>query len=172
MKMKKIILIVLMAAMVVIGPVTTQATVMKEVVTQKQNVYSKQNGQGSIVGYIYRGSVIKYDSVSKRTIYRNVNGYLNTGYYLAPAVTGGWRAAVVTASSLNLRAQPNASAKIITTLSGNEVIRVNISAMKNGWYSIAYNRAGYWYWEGWVNSKYVIRVDGFSYDSLAQFSTL
>ncbi|MBC1523542.1 SH3 domain-containing protein [Listeria booriae] len=164
--MKKIILIVLMAAMVAIGPVTTQATVMKEVVTQKQN------GQGSILGYIYRGSVIKYDSVSKRTIYRNVNGYLNTGYYLAPAVTGGWRAAVVTAGSLNLRAQPNASAKIITTLSGNEVIRVNISAMKNGWYSIAYNRAGYWYWEGWVNSKYVIRVDDFSYDSLAQFSTL
>ncbi|MBC1209452.1 SH3 domain-containing protein [Listeria booriae] len=170
--MKKIILIVLMAAMVVIGPVTTQATVMKEVVTQKQNVYSKQNGQGSIIGYIYRGSVIKYDSVSKRTMYRNVNGYLNTGYYLAPAKINTWCAAVVTSGALNLRAQPNSTAKIITTLGGNEVIRVNTGAMKNGWYPVAYNRSGYWNWEGYVNSKYVIRVDGFSYDSLAQFSTL
>ncbi|MBC1604106.1 SH3 domain-containing protein [Listeria rocourtiae] len=170
--MKKIIVALLTGVLVFVSPIATQAAVMKEVVTQKQNVYSKPNAQGAIVGYIYRGSVIKYDSVSKRTIYRNVNGYLNTGYYLAPAVTGSWRAAVVTADALNLRAQPNASAKIITTLAGNEVIRVNIGNMKNGWYPIAYNRAGNWYWQGWVNAKYVVRVDGFGYDSLAQFSNL
>ncbi|MBC1499420.1 SH3 domain-containing protein [Listeria weihenstephanensis] len=170
--MKKIIVALLVGLLVFAGPLATQAAVMKEVVTQKQNVYSKPNAQGSIIGYIYRGSVIKYDSVSKRTIYRNVNGYLNTGYYLAPAVTGAWRAAVVSADALNLRAQPNASAKIITTLAGNEVIRVNTGNMQNGWYPIAYNRAGNWIWQGWVNSKYVIRVNGFSYDSLAQFSTL
>lgn len=170
--MKKIIVAVLAGALLFSGPIAAKAAIMKEVVTQKQNIYSKQNGKGSIVGYIYRGSVIKYDSVSKRTVYRNVNGYLNTGYYLAPAVTGTWRAAVVTADALNLRAQPNASAKIITTLKGNEVIRVNIGNMKNGWYPIAYNRNGYWNWEGWVNSKYVVRVDNFSYNSLAQFSTL
>ncbi|MBA3926521.1 SH3 domain-containing protein [Listeria rustica] len=170
--MKKIMVVLLASVLFFAVPATTQAAVLKEVVTQKQNVYSKQNGQGSIIGYIYRGSVIKYDSVSKRTIYRNVNGYLNTGYYLAPAITGAWCAAVVSADALNLRAQPTASAKIITTLAGNEVIRVNTGNMQNGWYPIAYNRAGNWQWQGWVNAKYVVRVDGFSYDSLAQFSNL
>ncbi|MBC2106159.1 SH3 domain-containing protein [Listeria booriae] len=170
--MKKILLIVLMATMVVIGPAATHAAVLKEVVTQKQNVYSKPNAQGVIVGYLYRGSVIKYDSVSKKANYKNVSGYLNTGYYLAPAKTGDWCAAVVTAGSLNLRAQNNASAKIITTLSNNEVIRVNAGGMKNGWYPVAYNRGGNWYWQGWVNSKYVIRVDNFSFNSLAQFTSL
>ncbi|EUJ24780.1 hypothetical protein PGRAN_02765 [Listeria grandensis FSL F6-0971] len=170
--MKKIIVAILVGVLAFAAPVATQATVMKEVVTQKQNVYSQQNGRGVIVGYLYRGSVIKYDSVSKRTIYRNINGYLNTGYYLAPAKINTWCAAVVTSGALNLRSQPNSTAKIITTLGGNEVIRVNTGAMKNGWYPVAYNRAGYWNWEGYVNSKYVIRVDGFSFDSLAQFSTL
>ncbi|KGL45076.1 hypothetical protein EP56_05830 [Listeriaceae bacterium FSL A5-0209] len=170
--MKKIILVLLVGVLFFAGPMATQAVVMKEVVTQKQNVYSKQNGRGVIVGYLYRGSVIKYDSVSKRTIYRNVNGYLNTGYYLAPAKIDTWCAAVVTSGALNLRAQPNSTAKIITTLGGNEVIRVNTGAMKNGWYPVAYNRSGYWNWEGWVNSKYAIRVDGFGFDSLAQFSSL
>ncbi|MBC1491383.1 SH3 domain-containing protein [Listeria booriae] len=172
--MKKIILVCLTAVLVFATPFATiaQAAVLKEIVTQKQNIYSKPNARGSIVGYVYRGSVVKYDSLSKRTIYRKINGYLNTGYYLAPASTGTWRAAVVTASSLNLRTQPNASSKTITTLGGNEVIRVNTGAVKNGWYPVAYNRGGYWYWQGFVNSKYIIRVDGFSYDSLAQFTTL
>lgn len=163
-----------MGLLVITAPVATtaQAAVLKEVVTQKQNIYSKPNAKGVIVGYVYRGSVVKYDSVSKRTIYRNVDGYLNTGYYLAPASAGTWRAAVVTASALNLRAQPNTTSKVITTLGGNEVIRVNISGMKNGWYLVAYNRGGNWYWQGWVNAKYVVRVDGFSYNSLAQFTTL
>lgn len=170
--MKKIILAILVGVLVFAVPVATQATVMKEVVTQKQNVYSKQNARGVIVGYVYRGSVVKYETATKQVIYRNVKGYLNTTFYLAPAKINTWCAAVVTSGALNLRSQPNSTAKIITTLGGNEVIRVNTGAMKNGWYPVAYNRAGYWNWEGYVNSKYVIRVDGFSFDSLAQFSTL
>ncbi|KGL44473.1 SH3 domain-containing protein [Listeria sp. SHR_NRA_18] len=170
--MKKIVIATLVIVLIFMIPVTAQATIMKEVVTQKQNVYSKQNARGEIVGYVYRGSVVKYDTTTKKVIYRNVKGYLNTTYYLAPAKINTWCAAVVTSGALNLRAQPNTSGKVITTLANNEVIRVNTGAMKNGWYPVAYNRAGYWNWEGWINSKYVVRVDGFGYDSLAQFSTL
>ncbi|KGL46063.1 MULTISPECIES: SH3 domain-containing protein [Listeria] len=170
--MKKIMLVLLASLLFFAVPATTQAAIMKEVVIQKQNVYSKHNARGTIVGYIYRGSVVKYDTVTQQVVYRNVKGYLNTTYYLAPAKINTWCAAVVTSGALNLRAQPNTSGKVITTLANNEVIRVNTGAMKNGWYPIAYNRAGYWNWEGYVNSKYVIRVDGFGYDSLAQFSTL
>ncbi|WAO20816.1 SH3 domain-containing protein [Paenilisteria newyorkensis] len=170
--MKKLIITTLIVLLFFATPVATQATIMKEVVTQKQNVYSKQNARGVIVGYVYRGSVVKYDTATKQVIYRNVKGYLNTTYYLAPAKINTWCAAVVTSGALNLRTQPNTSGKVITTLANNEVIRVNTGAMKNGWYPVAYNRAGYWNWEGWINSKYVVRVDGFGYDSLAQFSTL
>lgn len=60
--------------MVFIGPVTTPAAMLKEIVIQKQN------GQYAIIGCLSSGSGVKYDSVRKWIIYRNVNGCLNTGY--------------------------------------------------------------------------------------------
>ncbi|KMT63633.1 hypothetical protein [Paenilisteria newyorkensis] len=171
--MKKIIVAVLVGILLLAGPVATEAANVKGVIVQKQNVYTVKGKMYDYGGSLARGAVIDINPANGNRIhFRQQVGYLYTNFYVAPARTGAWAAAVVRATNLNVRSTASANSGIIKTLVGNSVIRINTAGLVNGFYPVAYLEHGYWQWKGFVSAKYVIRVDNMAVGSMAVFTTL
>ncbi|WP_088840686.1 hypothetical protein [Listeria sp. ILCC797] len=169
--MKKVFTLIIVGLIVISFP-TFSASAQKNIAITSFNMYNKMSGWDKYtIKRIQRGSIINYHGAGKISFGGKVGYNPYPAGLTAPVSSNGWYAAVVKRTHIT----PGTTMRV--EIYRNEIVRVKPSVGANvlGQYRIrcaVANYNGKWKWDFWVKPSDIIRVDGWAYNSIAQYTTL
>ncbi|KGL45385.1 hypothetical protein EP56_07460 [Listeriaceae bacterium FSL A5-0209] len=165
--MKKII-VMFMAGLLVFS-IPSIAFAQKDIAVEGFGIYNTSMGSNKkLLRSVPKGAIVNYLGSGKLT-YLKTTGFTLLTERLCPVSSDGWYAAVMKKS---IRIPGDSGSASMTV---NDIVRVKPTATKKI-SGVTYIRCAIyndgWYWNYWVKSSDVLRVDNYGFDNIARFTTL
>ncbi|WP_260480102.1 hypothetical protein [Listeria booriae] len=165
--MKKLIAIVLGTLLLFSVPVAAHA--QKDIVIETTGIFNVKFGSNKrLLRTVPQGAIVNYMGAGKLSFAGTI-GYSLLTDRLCPVSSNGWYAAVMKRNVRIPGDQGSASVAL------NEVVRVKPTVTKKisgvTYIKCAVHNDG-WYWNFWVKSSDVARVDNIAYNNIAKFTSL
>jgi hypothetical protein len=164
--MKKVLTVMILMGLLIFSAPAISASAQKDiVVTGYVPLYKHKYAKGGVVTYLPKNAVVNYQAGGKVT-FRGKTGYTPLTYYFAPVSSNGWVTAVTKRQVIALVSPGQGGGNYLNV---NTVVRIKPGVNQKGYVRTAVFINKKWVWSRWIKPSDVVRVDGFSYGSIAEF---